>query len=99
MIKLDLLNDYTNICIVSGVLNNHYYAQKKQIFLKLKTSYDTILQCKLPRSFETKLPNYLGKKVIVFGSITKIKSFSKELNRYIPEIAIRIKNMEIIYDL
>lgn len=99
MLNLDLLSDCTNICIISGFLNNHYYAQKNKIFLKLKTSNDTLLQCKLPRSFEKQLPKYLGQKVIVLGSITKIRAFSKELNRYIPELAIKIKNMEIIYDL
>lgn len=99
MLNLDLLKDNTNICIVSGVLSNHYYTQKNKIFLKLKTKNDMLLQCKLPRSFEPQLHNYLGQKVIVFGSVSKIKAFSKELNRYIPELAIKITQMEIIYDL
>ena len=99
MIKLDLLSDFTNICVVSGFLNSTYFTHKKQIFIELKTCYDTVLQCKLPRSFENNLKQYLGKKVIVFGAIVKIRSFNKELNRYVPELAIKIKNMEIIYDL
>lgn len=99
MIKLDLLSEFTNICIVSGILNKNYFIQKKQILVKIKTCYDTTLQCKLPISFQKNLQQYLGKKVIVFGTIAKIRAFNKELNRYVPELAIKIKNMEIIYDL
>lgn len=99
MIKLDLLKEHTNICVISGVLSKHYYCTKKRIYIKLKTEYGISINLKLSTQFKNKLEEYRNKKVIVFGSLFKYKEFNKELDRYIPEIAVNVKNMEIIYDL
>ena len=99
ILELDLLKEYTNICVLSGTLQEKYFFNKKRIYVKIKTEYGILVILKLPTTFKEKLQNYLGKKVIVFGSLFKYKEFDKKLNRYIPELAVNVKNLEIIYDL
>lgn len=99
-IDLNLLKEYTNICVISGVLQEKYFLTKKKLYVKLKTEYGILIRLKLPIMFKNKINEYLGKKVIAFGSLFKYKEFNKELNRYIPELAVNVKNLEIIiYDL
>ena len=98
-IDLNLLKEYTNICVISGILQETYYFTKNKLYIKLKTEYGILIRLRLPIKFKSKISEYLGKKVIAFGSLFKYKEFNKELNRYIPELAVSVKNLEIIYDL